>query len=139
LVTFSTGGTYTFANQTSWQAIPSVTLTPGNYSVVSANWSGASGFQNDFNANNNGMNPSPLIFNPLGVALTLDGGRWAAQSDMTLPASWSTGGSPGFPLPLFAAGTFSAVPEASTIIAGALLLLPFGASTIRILRKKRTA
>jgi hypothetical protein len=33
----------------------------------------------------------------------------------------------------------SAVPEPTTMIAGALLLLPFGASTLRILRKKRTA
>jgi hypothetical protein len=32
-----------------------------------------------------------------------------------------------------------AVPEPTTIIAGALLLLPFGASTLRILRKNRTA
>jgi len=31
------------------------------------------------------------------------------------------------------------VPEASTIFAGALLLLPFGASTLRILRKNRAA
>jgi hypothetical protein len=30
------------------------------------------------------------------------------------------------------------VPEATTLIAGALLLLPFGASTLRILRKNRT-
>ena len=34
---------------------------------------------------------------------------------------------------------FSAVPEPTTMIAGALLLLPFGASTLRILRKKQTA
>ena len=33
----------------------------------------------------------------------------------------------------------SAVPEPTTMIAGALLLLPFGASTLRILRKKQTA
>ncbi len=31
------------------------------------------------------------------------------------------------------------VPEPATIVAGALLLLPFGASTLRILRKKHTA
>jgi hypothetical protein len=31
------------------------------------------------------------------------------------------------------------VPEPTTIIAGAMLLLPFGASTLRILRKNRTA
>jgi len=33
----------------------------------------------------------------------------------------------------------SAVPEPTTVIAGALLLLPFGASTLRVLRKNRTA
>jgi len=31
------------------------------------------------------------------------------------------------------------VPEAPTVIAGALLLLPFGATTYKILRKKRIA
>lgn len=36
-------------------------------------------------------------------------------------------------------GTFSAVPEPSTVIAGALLLLPFGASTLRILRNRKQA
>jgi hypothetical protein len=33
----------------------------------------------------------------------------------------------------------SMVPEPTTMMAGALLLLPFGASTLRILRKKQTA
>lgn len=32
-----------------------------------------------------------------------------------------------------------AVPEPTTVIAGALLLLPFGASTIRVLRRNRAA
>ena len=36
-------------------------------------------------------------------------------------------------------GTLAAVPEPSTIIAGALLLLPFGASTLRFVRKNRAA
>jgi hypothetical protein len=31
------------------------------------------------------------------------------------------------------------VPEPTTMIAGALLLLPFGASTLRVLRKRQTA
>jgi hypothetical protein len=31
------------------------------------------------------------------------------------------------------------VPEPTTIVAGAMLLLPFGAGTLRILRKRRTA
>jgi hypothetical protein len=35
--------------------------------------------------------------------------------------------------------TVSAVPEPTTMVAGALLLLPFGASALRILRKKRAA
>jgi len=34
---------------------------------------------------------------------------------------------------------FEVVPEPTTMIAGALLLLPFGASTLRILRKSRAA
>jgi hypothetical protein len=34
---------------------------------------------------------------------------------------------------------FTPVPESTTMIAGALLLLPFGVSTLRILRKNRTA
>jgi hypothetical protein len=33
----------------------------------------------------------------------------------------------------------AAVPEPTTMIAGAMLLLPFGASMLRILRKNRTA
>lgn len=35
--------------------------------------------------------------------------------------------------------TFSPVPEASTVVAGALLLLPFGLSTARSLRRNRVA
>lgn len=37
------------------------------------------------------------------------------------------------------AQSFHQVPEPTTMIAGALLLLPFGASALRILRKKQTA
>ena len=37
------------------------------------------------------------------------------------------------------AQSFHQVPEPTTMIAGALLLLPFGASTLRILRKRQTA
>jgi hypothetical protein len=36
-------------------------------------------------------------------------------------------------------GVQSEVPEPTTMIAGALLLLPFGASALRMLRKNRTA
>ena len=34
---------------------------------------------------------------------------------------------------------FTPVPEPTTIVAGAMLLLPFGMSTLRMLRKSRTA
>jgi hypothetical protein len=40
---------------------------------------------------------------------------------------------------IFGKSDYSPVPEPSTIVAGALLLLPFGISTLRILRKRPTA
>jgi len=45
---------------------------------------------------------------------------------------YNTDGSPAQP-------QLAQVPEATTMVAGALLLLPFGASTLRILRKNRMA
>ena len=45
------------------------------------------------------------------------------------------GSPPGNPTGLIVQGT-AVVPEPTTMIAGALLLLPFGASTLRMLRKK---
>jgi hypothetical protein len=55
----------------------------------------------------------------------------AQASDTSPPSPWdaTTAGS-AVPTP---------VPEPTTMIAGALLLLPFGASTLRILRKNRAA
>jgi hypothetical protein len=64
---------------------------------------------------------------------------------------WGTGpGNNGYTLYGYSGGVYSpqvtggaaisiAVPEPTTMIAGALLLLPFGASTLRMLRKSRTA
>jgi len=45
------------------------------------------------------------------------------------------------PTGLIVAGTANVtpVPEPTTVVAGALLLLPFGMSTLRMLRKRRTA
>jgi hypothetical protein len=45
----------------------------------------------------------------------------------------------GYPPSVPIALTITPVPEPTTMIAGALLLLPFGASTVRILRRNRTA
>jgi hypothetical protein len=39
----------------------------------------------------------------------------------------------------FTSDSLAPVPEPTTMIAGALLLLPFGASTLRIIRKNRKA
>jgi hypothetical protein len=39
----------------------------------------------------------------------------------------------------FGSATLTAVPESTTMVTGAMLLLPFGASTLRILRKRRAA
>ena len=60
---------------------------------------------------------------PLGYVGTLDsnGDGWDKSSDVNVQVF----GTP--------------VPEPTTMIAGALLLLPFGASTLRMLRKNRTA
>jgi len=90
-------------------------------------------------ANANGGNPADLVF-----------------SDNTNPFNDNRyvigyNGSPGFEYAYTDAGVAgagvilpaifgtAAVPEPTTMIAGALLLLPFGASTLRILRKNRTA
>jgi hypothetical protein len=40
---------------------------------------------------------------------------------------------------LLSSATFAAVPEASTYVAGALMVLPFGASILRIARRKQAA
>jgi hypothetical protein len=50
-----------------------------------------------------------------------------------------SGGFPLFPQDRLYSFDANVVPEPTTMIAGALLLLPFGASTLRILRKHRTA
>lgn len=62
--------------------------------------------------------PLPPIFGN-GSALDDGAGPWSSQNP----------GSQLVPVP---------VPEPTTMIAGALLLLPFGASTLRIVRKNRT-
>lgn len=50
--------------------------------------------------------------------------EWATQTGFTPPDGWEPGPTP--------------VPEPSTVIAAALLLLPFGASAVRLLRNRST-
>jgi len=64
-------------------------------------------------------------------------GNYGLTGYLLTPATsnnkWWTDGKPPQEL------LYGVVPEAPTVIAGALLLLPFAASTFKILRKKRTA
>jgi hypothetical protein len=71
-----------------------------------------------------------------------------ASDGSTSVGTWNTGtgaGTEGYPAGWDAASDANVqvfgtpVPEPTTMIAGALLLLPFGASTLRILRKNRAA
>jgi hypothetical protein len=77
-----------------------------------------------------------------GAALTALQNSGIAQADWTVAADGAYGvrdmvlGTPGAAQDQL---VMSTVPEASTMIAGAMLLLPFGASTIRFLRKNRAA
>jgi len=81
------------------------------------------------------------------VGYTADSGVGAAPEITFLGYKYDNNGSLDIPTigytpPIFGANfqyEVSAVPEPTTMIAGALLLLHFGASTLRILRKKQTA
>jgi len=126
--------------QTDYINVSPFILGPGLYSVVTATSS-------DYNSGNPNTGVSAVTFNNLGGAVT-DGTYdiWSSGTSLssTLSGMQTTGpGNPIYPwpLPVFGAGTLSAsaVPEPTTVIAGALLLLPFGASTLRILRKSRAA
>ena len=78
-----------------------------------------------------GLRSEPLIFDFYAwngntlvdhARANWNGGGW----------SFTTGSAP-------APQVLTPVPEPTTMIAGALLLLPFGASTLRVLRKRQTA
>jgi hypothetical protein len=72
-----------------------------------------------------------------GNVLTGQEGHGAIQfNGLVSSISWTA--QPGENWHGFSLG-LTAVPEPTTVIAGALLLLPFGASTIRFLRKNRAA
>jgi hypothetical protein len=97
-------------------------------------------------------NPVPSVY---GGAVGLTSGDAVLHGDMspdTLATggisgdylSWNTPMNPSGPLEVVTDGNASygywvPVPEPTTMIAGALLLLPFGASTLRIVRKNRAA
>jgi hypothetical protein len=68
--------------------------------------------------------------------------KGVAYGDMTVDWAGVSIGLWDIPDTIGAAASFDSltvVPEPTTMISGALLLLPFGASTLRMLRKNRTA
>jgi hypothetical protein len=85
-----------------------------------------------------GNDPDPSIFGSatLPAGFSLDYAVLGAGSGTPVQVVGSEG--QGFFGPNLSF-SISTVPEPTTMIAGALLLLPFGASTLRILRKNRTA
>jgi hypothetical protein len=156
IVTFSgSQGTLPNQDESEFSAIAATTLSPGNYVVMASDYTQNTSLGND-DYNTGNTSSSPIVFNPLGGTLSLNPvGIWT-RSGATLGAGYTInyqedGQSGGFgfdpatggyygphPQPTYAAGTFAiAVPEPTSIIAGALLLLPFGASTLRILRKRQ--
>ena len=137
LRTIGSGAPLDSVNQTAYILIAPVTLGPGLYSVVTAT-------STDYNSQAQYGGASLVTFNDLGLGLTQGTyDIWAPGTTLgnSLSGMQTTGLGTGYPwpLPVFGAGTLTAVPEPTTMIAGALLLLPFGASTLRILRKNRTA
>lgn len=139
LQTIGSGALLDVPDQTAYINIASVLLGPGLYSVVTRTSS-------DYNSGFVYPNPSAVTFNNLGGNLSAgayDIWNYGSSLGSSLSGMQTAGpGDPNYPwaTPVFGAGTFSAtaVPESTTIIAGALLLLPFGASTLRILRRKQT-
>jgi hypothetical protein len=114
--TVASGGSAT-ADSFQWVAITPVTLSPNTTYVLAASY--------DANDPDHFYYGSATL--PPGVTLG--------------NAVWESGGTTVFPDQVYGtgAGFFGpnmAVPEPTTMVAGALLLLPFGASTLRILRRR---
>ncbi len=112
----------------------------GTYNLLPGSWfPSPNGY---FNADNKvfvGADPFldvyGLIFTGGGIEINLWGNGSPGSSYYTLygaPPAWTPQVDSG-------RATLTAVPEPTTIISGALMLLPFGASTLRILRRREVA
>lgn len=145
---FNPLGGYTFVYKVANDAVSADAL----HRLTVNNWTGAA--------------PGPVRLENTGAGTLADMGDWTASA-FVIGFDWNTVLSGG--AGLIAPGTFGevvvrtslqtwnfstasvidggtaglirtyAVPEPTTMIAGALLLLPFGASTLRFMRKNRTA
>jgi hypothetical protein len=126
--TFQTSGT---------TSLPDLSSYVGDYLVV--HWGNGDAGSKFFDPNPQGgffaiYLIQSAIGNVIGVP-TFSGDYLNGQSIKT--DTLSIGGLSGWNV--FGKSNYSSVPEPSTIVAGALLLLPFGVSTLRILRKKNVA
>lgn len=157
---FETGSTFSPNNVTGWTVgVDAPSITTDFYSGAQAAKIGPKDgaiFQTvpivggqtyylDFWAKTDALVPSGTL------TVTLDGGATAIYYPLTTTyapysATLTPGGSGNLTFSWADSGIRSAfiddvslVPEPTTFIAGGLLLLPFGVSTLRILRKSRTA
>jgi hypothetical protein len=120
LVTLLQGTTGDFtANGSAFMNIAPVTLGPGTYSIVAANY-GQDGEPYWWNHSPQGTEPG---FNDGGGLITLGGGRYASpNTGLTFPGH-TVGLTPG--IPTYAAGTFefTPVPETAVFATASVALL----------------
>ena len=147
-VNTATGNQGVLLNENGGIANTVVGLTANAFYTLSFNYSGDNrpGEVYGFGVDVNGANVvslSSLSWNTVNSAGHQDTIQVQANAlgDVALEFYQTTpGGSQASPIiDDVTLSTVSAVPEPTTIIAGASMLLPFGASAVRILRKKRTA
>ena len=122
-----------------WLTVTSGPQSPGTYDLIPGSgtiYGGGGGFNYD-NQVLVGSHPfldnSGLLFGNGTVLLNL----WGNNGQTGFAEYSFYGVPPAYSPEVNGTATLTAVPEPTTMIAGALLLLPFGASTIRILRRKQ--
>lgn len=74
-----------------------------------------------------------------GYVLFYLGGQEATLPEYPYSFWWNGASDRSYGISGYTAFNFSPVPEPATLLAGAVLLLPFGVSTLRILRRNRAA
>lgn len=118
---------FTLSNAGSLITLSSLGSTGPDYLII-----GPAGYGSANGSLQNGPH-NPFIYGTATFYFTLSGANSFSENDLgnlTFLFGTSTDSS---------TSTHTSVPEPSTVIAGALLLLPLGVSAIRVLRKGRTA
>jgi hypothetical protein len=107
-------------------------LSPGTGSDSSFYWDNAVN-----SAGNPFLTSAGLLFTGTGVYAGNEINIWGNSADNyslqgNIGGNWN-------PISNGGEATLTAVPEPTTIISGVMMLLPFGASTLRVLRRKQVA